>query len=94
MVPAISCQFPDGGVELLWSRQFSSQGKKSSPTSFCVARNQTSTDASMERVKTRQSYVNTMERVYEGSTDHWISILPAESAHLNTHLWFLWGTGL
>lgn len=32
--------------------------------------------------------------MYGDSTDLWISILPTESAHHNTHLWFLWGTGL
>ena len=101
MVPAISCTSSASGVELLSSHQFPTQGEKSFLTPFCIARNWTSTAAGIERVKTfslihftRQSYVNTIDRIYEGSTGCWISMLPAESAHLSTHLWLLWGTGL
>lgn len=75
MVPTISCTSPVSEVELLSSHQVSSQGKTSFLTPFCVARSRTSTGASIERVKTfslmnftRQLYVNTIGRIYKGST--------------------------
>lgn len=39
-------------------------------------------------------HVNTIDIIQEGSADCWVAILPAESVHLNIHLWFLEGAGL